>query len=486
MPPRSLLGLPEEVLLYIVESACEGEKFTRIYNLLFVNRQISRLALPFLYRHIRDRDFVDEEYDAFRKLVLTLLFNPDKAKFVHSFSIEQGGEHGEGPSLADAKGDAELKEHGYTAEQHAELQQIIDVLSEYEDGEEAEKTWKKDFLDEPLMGAILALILPRLPNLQELTILDVYNPYWKMFEFVIDAMTAACQDPKTGVTTPFPKLEKVNMGGADCNSSIPEYPHSTLPLTIIAKWPSVKAIDGKQIGDGDSFLQENPDKWFLDLKPRSTNYTSLTFRPNSKFLGEHLVRFLDQHKKTLKSITLQLYVMETEDEYSIFTPMNFKEYAALRHLNIAFDLLFGYSDESPPDATAAQNHIVDALPESLETLEIVQCETEEHVRAATAAVRTVLRQKEERWPRLEKIMVAVEDPGWDSLKGIQKGLQDEGETHGVKFVPTRCRECYVNGLEFGAPVQNEDESGEDGQGDEDSERGDAEMHVPEEGEKEGE
>ncbi|KAL1600621.1 hypothetical protein SLS60_007007 [Paraconiothyrium brasiliense] len=458
MPPQGLSGLPEEILLYIVEAACEGEKFTRIHNLLVVNRQISRLALPFLYRHIRDGDFVNDESDAFRRLVLTLLFDPAKAQYVQSFSLEHGVNFGGGLGLANTKGYTGIKKHGCTAEQHAELQRLIDILNKYEVGEEARKRWKKDYVNDRHWEMILALLLARLPNVRELTILDAYDEYWEVFEYVVDALTAACQEPKTGVTAPFTRLEKVNMG------------------------------DGKQIGDGDNFHQEDPDKWFLDLKPKSTNYTSLTFRPSSMLLSEHLVRFLatakaletfdyhighawawiplstpelsralNQHKETLKSITLQRLVLEVEDDDEIITPMSFKEYAALTHLNIAFDLLFGCSDESPPDATAAQMHIVDALPESLETLEIVQCDKEEQARAATTAVSAVLRLKEERWPKLEKVTVAVMDPCQDILKGIQKESQDEGETHGVRYVATSCRECWVNGLEIGSPVPDEDE-----------------------------
>jgi hypothetical protein len=216
MPPRGLSDLPEELLLYIVESTCEDEPFTKIHNLLFVNRQISRLALPFLYRNLCDTGFDDYDSEGFRKLILTLLFDPAKAELVHSFSVETAGEFDDGARLKWANDQSE--EYAFTAEQHAELERTVNVLKEYESSDEAEKRWENHFLDEPLMGAILALMLARLPNLHELTIHDVHDEYWKVFEYVVDGMAAASKHKKTGVPVPFAKLDKVKIGGSSGNS----------------------------------------------------------------------------------------------------------------------------------------------------------------------------------------------------------------------------------------------------------------------------
>lgn len=231
MPPRGLSDLPEEILLYIVEAACEGEHFSKIHNLIFVNHRISRLAVPFLYRNLRDGDFVDGESDAFRKLTFTLLFDPIKAAYVHSFTLDNGDEYGQGPPLIDETSDGELKELGDAVEQLAELQ--VEVLKDYAGSEEAKKIWERDFLGKPLMGAFLALILGQLPNLHELTITDVNDDYWKVFEYVTDAMTAASKDVDTGVKTPFVNLEKVTMGDMNCNSkSIAETSMTRIPLRL--------------------------------------------------------------------------------------------------------------------------------------------------------------------------------------------------------------------------------------------------------------
>jgi hypothetical protein len=174
-----------------------------------------------------------------------------------------------------------------------------------------------------------------------------------------------------------------------------------------------------------------------------------------------LSQALDQHKETLESITLQLSDMEKDNEDSDFTSMSFKEYPSLTHLHIAFDLLFGLSGfDTQLDATAAQQHIVDAIPQSLETLQITQCDNAV-VEAATSAVRSVLRMKEERWPRLAEIMVAAEPAGWESLKETQAGLEAEADRHGVMYTATMCRTSFTTGLEFGSPEKSADEDEED-------------------------
>jgi hypothetical protein len=220
MPPRGLSDLPEELLLYIVEAACEDEPFTKIHNLLFVNRQISRLAVPCLYRNLGDNDFEHHDSDEFRKLILTLLFDPAKAELVHSFSLESAGEFDEGLLWTSDTVEVsdELEEYAFTAKQHAELQRVVNDLKEYERSEEAKARWENHFLDKPLMSAILALMLARLPNLHELTILDVDDDYWKVFEYVVDGMTVASKHKETGVPVPFATLEKVTMGGLSRNS----------------------------------------------------------------------------------------------------------------------------------------------------------------------------------------------------------------------------------------------------------------------------
>lgn len=147
-------------------------------------------------------------------------------------------------------------------------------------------------------------------------------------------------------------------------------------------------------------------------------------------------RALDQHKETLISVTLHIFDWELDNEDSTFSPMSFKEYSALTHVNIAFHLLFGSPRselQTPPDDIAAQNHILDALPGSLENLEIVQCDTKA-VEAATSAVRAVLRVKEERWPMLNKVLISVAARGYESLKETQKELQAESEAHGVTCI----------------------------------------------------
>ncbi|KAF2449940.1 hypothetical protein P171DRAFT_203029 [Karstenula rhodostoma CBS 690.94] len=256
MSPRELSDLPEEILLYIIEEACEGERCNEIHNLLLVNRQISRLALPLLYRNVGDPN---STADATQKLILKLLFDRRKAELVHSFTTSLEIELDESPRVTNEKDDSTLEKHGFTVEQHAEIRRVVNVLKEYDGSEGGQKRWGKDFLDGPKMSVILPLMLARLPNLHELTHNNMYDEDWQIFESVIDAVTAASKDAETGVKSPFAKLEKVNIG--DWGGS--KYPNSPFPLTVVAKWPSVKVIESSQVGDGDR--SQDGEQAFLDL-----------------------------------------------------------------------------------------------------------------------------------------------------------------------------------------------------------------------------
>ena len=157
----------------------------------------------------------------FQKLVLTLLFDHTKAKFVNSFTLGYGAVPDKGPRLTDEMDDAMMKKYGCTREQLAELQRAVNVLQGYDDSEEAKERWKQDFVETPLMSALLALMLARLPNLRKFALLDADDDCWKVFEYVTDAMSAASKHSNTGVTEPFRNLDKVIMGGASsCSTSI--------------------------------------------------------------------------------------------------------------------------------------------------------------------------------------------------------------------------------------------------------------------------
>lgn len=220
--------------------------------------------------------------------------------------------------------------------------------------------------------------------------------------------------------------------------------------------------------DGDDLPpSEKPKYWFLLLQPGPTNLKAFSLRPASHLFTKHLFHFLgtakalesfdyevvhaetwfpissaainqalDQQKATLKSVRLALCEQAYANEDWMFSPMSFKDYTSLTYLSVAYNLLLRDSeqDNMPHElgVAAAQDNLVRALPGSLETLELVQCDTKV-IEAATSTVRTVFNVKEEKCPRLNMVVFTVEEDGWDDLKETRKQLQAEGKLHGVTY-----------------------------------------------------
>ncbi|KAL5449004.1 hypothetical protein PMIN07_007713 [Paraphaeosphaeria minitans] len=126
-----------------------GDIGTYLHNLLFVNRQISHLALFCLYRKIIYNNFPGNP-DALQKLIIPLLSNPAKAKLVKSFNMQRFDQ--------DARQSDEhiLKNHELTWEQRFDLRQIPNVLKKYEGSLETKKGRDRDFYRDFLMSATLA------------------------------------------------------------------------------------------------------------------------------------------------------------------------------------------------------------------------------------------------------------------------------------------------------------------------------------------
>lgn len=373
MPPRGLSDLPEELILCILEAACKDEHPKFKLKLLLVNRQFYRLALPLLYRNLSDKSGES------LKLAFTLLLDHVKANFVRSFEFYN------------QKDEIELRSKKncvYTASRLIKIKHLIHAVVKY--GTTKER-WVGDLMERPPLWAILGLMLTQLPNLRELKFAGLGPPedFWPFLEYVYDGLSSASHRTETGVTAPFMSLKKVKVRPR-CSTS--------KPLAVITKWPSVQMIEGKSISDYDSDIDTtDPDPWFRDLKPRSTNFNSISLRSGSRLRTEHLVPFvgtakaldsfdyfinnngmspistpglmraLNQHKSTLKCIVLQQFRLRWKED-SVIKSMNFSSYSALENLSIDYEFLFGddplrYSSGDKTRASEAEAHLVKALPE---------------------------------------------------------------------------------------------------------------------------
>jgi hypothetical protein len=278
--PRGLVDLPAELVLTIIELACEDVLSSTIRDMMLVNRLFSRLVLPFLYQRLSDEEIL-ADLDNSSKLLFTLLFDDSKKKLVHTVEIGDVIHFNESEAVSTAA------DSSYTKEMQAEMHQLVEVILKYEERNDKQEQWKEDFLNGPREDAFLFLALMRLPCLKHLEAKDTIRDFWGAFGYVYEGLLSASKHPESGINRPFMNLEKVTMGDEGV-----KWPHDTEALTIVAKWPSVKEIDCCELGDGDNNHEEEPNPSFLELVPGSSNINSISFRPSCKLLGEHFVRLL--------------------------------------------------------------------------------------------------------------------------------------------------------------------------------------------------
>lgn len=203
--------------------------------------------------------------------------------------------------------EVEYERIGLTKERRDELVKLIDVVLKYEERAEVKERWRKDFVEKPLLAAYLVLMLMRLPDLEDLEILDVHSTFWEVIGYIGDGLLAASKHADSGISQPFAKLEDVSLG-----NELSELPQPAQLLTMTTTWPSIKTVLGAQvgdiydsIGDDDDDFRKDPDQCFLDLQPRSTNFTDVSLVPDSKLLSEHLIWFLGT-AKTLERFEYQI------------------------------------------------------------------------------------------------------------------------------------------------------------------------------------
>lgn len=190
---------------------------------------------------------------------------------------------------------------------------------------------------------------------------------------------------------------------------------------------------------------------------------------------------LDQQKDTLKSITLELFDMERDNEDNTFASMNFSSYTALEHLDIAYDLLFIYDVSTrDPDVTAltshAEAHLPQALPESvprlqssrqlnfsnahhrsLKTLTISQVDHTEKVHAIYRGLNALLgrtRPSGDPVPHLCSVKIITEHKAdaigsaqWEAVKEYSE-LYRRARERGMEFLGVERGAQCVNGLEL--------------------------------------
>lgn len=87
-----------------------------------------------------------------------------------------------------------------------------------------------------------------------------------------------------------------------------------------------------------------------------------------------------------------------------WSTMTFLDFEKLQHLSICFGLFFGCPElEAKPEPKAVCRHALDSLPDSLETLAIVQCQNEAAVAATADIFDEMICYKSQKFPRLQAL-----------------------------------------------------------------------------------
>ena len=115
-----------ELVLSIIELACEDVLSSTIRDLLLVNRFFYRLVLPFLYQSLSDEEIL-ADLDGSSKLLFTLLFDDTKKDLVHTVEI------GNVIHFSESEAVSTDADSSYTEEMQAEIHQLVEVILKYEE-----------------------------------------------------------------------------------------------------------------------------------------------------------------------------------------------------------------------------------------------------------------------------------------------------------------------------------------------------------------
>lgn len=277
---RGLGDLPVELVLNIVEWACEDETPQSMHKMLLVNRLFYRLVLPYLYKRLSEQELLANT-DRSTTLLLKLLFDPIKRELVHVLDLMSYIGSAESPELSKAS------DSPYTKKMQAETHRLVELVLRYEERHEIQKLWRDNFLNKSSKDAFFALALMCLPNLKELGTYNANTDFIIEYAYIYEGLLSASKHPESGISRPFARIEKFTLGG-DGN----KYPYDPYPLAFAAGLPSLKEISCSELGDGDNYHQEDTDPRFMKLEPKSSDITSISLRPRCKLLGEHLIRCL--------------------------------------------------------------------------------------------------------------------------------------------------------------------------------------------------
>ena len=420
--PASFSSLPFETMNQIISNV---GKSGSLLNIALTCHSVYDIALPHLYADVRLQQHRQSRGSRSPRLwsfTFHVLHNPQLAAYVRAFTLQNRRSSQEDP--CDASEPLEVISH-----------QVIKAVHRYSHTKEEATQWIDDLKKGYDDDAILAALLPSLPNLERLQLL-IPEIFWYGGYFS-KIFTVSIPDQ----ANPFdrkPALSSLRIVIIDCDSLAPGTPLDL--LADILKLPSLREFYSRKIGishDGD-------DESLTQLAPNSSKLTHLELRDSrldasdvttvlrvcsglKTFvceLGWHQAGYFEYSIPALRR-ALDLVAGTLEDLWLDYTPgpaywsgvddcspiPSLAIFQGLKNLKVGFYVLFGDANTATYEDSLDNTEIhidelemvqlADVLPVSLETIYISH--TNGKVKMLTRALELLLEQKQSAVPQLQQI-----------------------------------------------------------------------------------
>ncbi|MCJ1282638.1 hypothetical protein MMC26_001963 [Xylographa opegraphella] len=448
-------NLPLEILRIIVSFVDSDDT---LCNMARVCHTLYDITIPFLYDHIAlyDREGCPGEYEfkTLRPLTLLLLKRPDLARLVHHFTARESFSAGFMTEKQIKQGEPFNR---------LKVDDVFKDAIEAASHDEAEKKqWLEQITWPDHADAILALLLPALPNLESL---DLMLGMFGCTYFEKMMQRAGMREKPFDKDRGFLALKDV-MHAWDND----KYGMGVEYIGMFMRLPSIERIFGHRVGSDDRVGAE-PDATLAALQTASSTVSHIELK-NCKLDERDLANMLRAPKalKTfiyevgwgylsycdmvfgaaVSALAPQVHYLENlwldfeswvrpewNDQTDDTTPIrSFAQFEILKVLKVAIVFIFGELEASSSQRKdwkeSELRGLTGKFPRSLETLHLLHCE--DNFELVLLALENMLKHKERDVPRLSKLvfegLVLNAKEWWDRMMY----LTQLSKTKGVEMV----------------------------------------------------
>ncbi|KAI9735169.1 MAG: hypothetical protein M1834_001757 [Cirrosporium novae-zelandiae] len=439
----SLTSFPVELIDQIVDGVDNPERLGTLNNFALCSHTFNSFVTPHLYSHIslpytkgqESYDDLQTNFKHLRPFTKLMLENPYLASLVHSFTLRP---YFYTPEYDMYGEEDEEKSRRETSENEDSPRVVVEdvfrsAIKASAHSEREEAAWLRALEDGYNDDAVLALLLPALPNLRRLDLMLSFPSkyYWRMLE-------RAAKNEKPFDTNPaFPALTDIMNTDWDTKHGM-----SCDALARYLALPAVKSIYAHLVGDsGGSELAtlpsassrvthlelreaDVPGPYVKDmLRAIATLKTFIYEKGWGHFSYEpwtipDIETALVPHRSSLENLWLDwadddgsgrtYWAAMAED----LSPISLNHFKILKHVRIAMTFIFDLTpemnsvnegtNETEKDFQKEETTaLIQRLPPTIEKLHIAH--TNQHVRLLLSSLRLLLSQREQHTPRLREL-----------------------------------------------------------------------------------